>query len=312
MRKMLLEGKTVRQIASTLLGRNESACSNRIRVLGLRSPRLWNEAEVDKLRTLKEEGKTAKEVQSHFPLKSLLTCQRALKNFPSGVPPQRFTEQERQEFLRLRQDGTSLHDIWRKTFPHRTFDDCRKELSRLRLPHLEDARRYQVDHFTSSEVQYIETLNSEGATISEIARALDRPSMSIHFKLLSMDLKYNPEIKRSSSRGRPWSAAEDAVLVRAFDEELPCATLYSLLPQRSTYGIRKRLTILGKARGQARPTSTRWSQADEELLLTLHNDKSWTLDAISIRLQRSRQAITCKLRSLAFRERRMSQSVRKA
>jgi len=166
---------------------------------------------------LREEGKTAKDVQSRFPRRSLKACRKALESLPTGVPD-KFTEEERQELLRQRQNGLSLLDTWHRFLPRKNFYACRKELTRLRIRHPEDARQHQITYFTSQELEYIKTQNSEGATVHEISRALGRLSMSVYSKIISMNLDINREEQKT--KGRPWSSVEDAVLLRIISKEL--------------------------------------------------------------------------------------------
>jgi len=312
-RKLISEGKTTPQIHAFFPQRTYSACGLRVSALFPKRRRHhWTESEVARLQKMKAEGRTAKEIHSQFPLKSLNTCHAALLKLPRGMS-ERFTEEERRELWQQRQNGLNVEDIWKRFLPHKSYDECVQEVNRLRIRNPEDVKQLpSISYFTSAEIQSIKAQHSNGARVSEIAQALGRPGTSVYSKIKAMHLEINREEDQLRSKRKPWTDAEDNVLVRIIKGELPRNAAKSLLTSRSDYGIISRLSKLRLRMGYERLKPGYWSEAEEELLQKLHKDKSVTIPEIAQRMGRSRGSVKCKLSSIAHKTRRLSRSVQAA
>lgn len=271
----------------------------------------WTESEVAVLKRMKAEGRTAKEIHSQFPLKSLKTCHEALRKLPKGTP-ERFTEEERQELWQQRRKGLNVDDIRKRFLPHKSYDECVREVQRLRTRDPEDVKQHPLTYFTSDEIRSIKAQHSNGASCSEIAEALGRPVTSIYSKIKEMDLAINREEDDVRTVRKPWKYAEDDVLVRVIKGELPRNAMKSLLTNRTHYGITSRLSKLRIRMGYKLRKLGYWSGAEEELLQSLHADKFVTIDVIAQRMGRSRGSVNCKIRSMAYKAHQTSKSTLKA
>lgn len=255
----------------------------------------WTDEELNTLRAMQGAGHSFSNIVDALPNKTFYKIRSRMSLEQRQL--QKFTSEERQQIEKLRDEGMIYEQVHRTACQRLSFHTfaylIRNGLhtDSRSLARLDEKIPYTYEHDNT-----IKSLNSDGCTVSDIARSLGRTSRSVYGRMRVLGVKHN----RHRPKKVPWTEDEIRRLQLANDDKKKLKEMIALFPTRSDDSVMGARQSLLQKQGKTQSLRPRWTVAEEAQLLHLQNE-GLNLPAIASNLKRTMRAVESKLYELGRR-----------